>query len=228
MVSGNAAPTPASGQGTGVPIFRALLEVALASILAVTILYFWIPLQFVHIFQGDYFSAFLLLVGMGLLVVHCKEIAPALHAKPIALFTAAGAALLLHVLIMGWFELTMTETTLTAARWLRFPAVLAAVLPYHLAEELLLGSPAARPPARRLTWALLFRLVGWAALIAAVFVLHSGQIFLVLLAVYFALFCLLQRLGMAVVGKSTGSPLAAALFGAILLAGFCLVVFPIT
>jgi hypothetical protein len=33
---------------------------------------------------------------------------------------------------------------------------------------------------------------------------------------------------MDVVRKSTGSPLAAALFGAILLAGFSVVVFPIT
>jgi hypothetical protein len=57
--------------------------------------------------------------------------------------------------------------------------------------------------------------------------LHSGQIFMVLLALYFAAFCVLQRLGMQVVRKGTGSALAAALFGAILLAGFSLVVFPI-
>jgi hypothetical protein len=39
---------------------------------------------------------------------------------------------------------------------------------------------------------------------------------------------LLQRMGMQVVRKDTRSPLPAALFGAILLAGFCLVVFPST
>jgi hypothetical protein len=60
-----------------------------------------------------------------------------------------------------------------------------------------------------------------------VLVLHNGEILLVLLAPYLAIFCLLQRTGMDVVRKGTGSPLAAALFGAILLAGFSVVVFPI-
>jgi len=44
----------------------------------------------------------------------------------------------------------------------------------------------------------------------------------------FALFCLGQRWGMDVVREVTASAAAAALFGAILLAGFCLVVFPTT
>ena len=218
----------AADNGTGVPILRALLEIGVASVLAVVSLRFWNPLRFVHVFQGDYFAAFLLLLGAALLLLHRQEISGALHVRGITLLAAGCAALLLHFLIMGWFELTITETWITPARWLRFPAFLVAVLPYHLAEELLLGPSAARPAARRLAWALLFRLVAWGALIAAIFLLHSGQIFLVLLAAYFGLFCLLQRLGMSVVRKYTGSPLAAALFGAILLAGFCLVVFPIT
>jgi hypothetical protein len=49
-----------------------------------------------------------------------------------------------------------------------------------------------------------------------------------LLALYMALFNLLQRSAMDIVRKETGSVSAAALFGAILLAGFCLVIFPIT
>ena len=56
---------------------------------------------------------------------------------------------MLHFLILGWFELTITETWLTAVRWLRFPIVFALVLPYHLGEELLLGptqSPAEKTP----------------------------------------------------------------------------------
>jgi pimeloyl-ACP methyl ester carboxylesterase len=214
--------------GAGVPILRALLEIGGASALAVVFLRFWNPLRFIRIFQGDYFAAFLLLLGLVLLLLHRQEIAAALHVRVITLLAASCAALILHFLIMGWFELTITETWITPARWLRFSAFLAAVIPYHLAEELLLGPSAARPAARRLAWALLFRLVAWGALIAAIFLLHSGQIFLLLLAAYFGLFCLLQRLGMTVVRKYTGSPVVAALFGAILLAGFCLVVFPIT
>jgi pimeloyl-ACP methyl ester carboxylesterase len=216
------------GKTVGVPLFRALLEVLAASALAVLILRFWNPLRLVRIFQGDYFAAFLLLLGAVLLVLHRDEIAPAVRVRGLTLLAAGCAALILHLLVMGWFELTITETWITAARWLRFPVFLAAVLPYHLAEELLLGSSIARPAGWRLAWALLFRLVAWGALIAAIFLLHSEQILLVLLAAYFALFCVLQRAGMTVVRKGTGSPVAAALFGAILLAGFCLVLFPIT
>jgi hypothetical protein len=72
------------------------------------------------------------------------------------------------------------------------------------------------------------RLAAWVALLLGVLVLHNGEILLGLLAPYLAIFCLLQRTGMDVVRKGTGSALAAALFGAILLAGFSVVVFPIT
>jgi hypothetical protein len=65
-------------------------------------------------------------------------------------------------------------------------------------------------------------------LVFGIFVLHSGAILLVLLAFYLALFFVFQRLGMDVVRQQTGSAIAAAVFGAILLAGFCLVIFPVT
>jgi hypothetical protein len=93
---------------------------------------------------------------------------------------------------------------------------------------LLLGSLRARPGKMRLVLGLAIRLSVWVALFLGVFVLHNGEILLVLLAPYLATFCLLQRLGTDVVRKGTGSPIAAAIFGAILLAGFCVVVFPIT
>jgi hypothetical protein len=80
----------------------------------------------------------------------------------------------------------------------------------------------------RLLKALGLRLIAWAALVVAVFFLHSGEVLLVLLAPSFFIFCLLQIWGMKVVREVTASPAAAALFGAILLAGFCLVVFPTT
>jgi pimeloyl-ACP methyl ester carboxylesterase len=225
-----AQPLPAVPEGTtSDPIARALLEVAVLSVLAVVLLHFIPLIPGIPLFQGDYFASLLLLLGAAVLILHRNQLpAQRRDLRPITLLTAAIAALMLHFLIMGWFELTITETWLTAARWLRFPIVFAVVLPYHLAEELLLGSPSARPAFRRLSYALLFRLTAWGALVAAIFALHSGQIFTILLAPYFALFCLLQRLGMQVVRKDTGSPLSTAVFGAILLAGFCLVVFPIT
>jgi hypothetical protein len=102
------------------------------------------------------------------------------------------------------------------------------VLPYHAAEEILLGPAAPDYALRRFLTSLAFRLVALGAIVAGIFFLHSGAILLVLLAPYFALFCLLQALAQHVVREVTASPAASSVFGAILLAGFCLVVFPTT
>ena len=61
-----------------------------------------------------------------------------------------------------------------------------------------------------------------------VLMLHNGEILIGLLSLYMAMFNLIQRRGMDIVREQTGSAGAAAVFGAILLAGFCLVIFPLT
>jgi ABC-type multidrug transport system permease subunit len=66
------------------------------------------------------------------------------------------------------------------------------------------------------------------ALAFDVLYLKSGEILLVLLLAYFALQFLLVGLGTQLVRRQTGSATAAAVFGAILLAGFCLVLFPLS
>jgi predicted permease len=63
--------------------------------------------------------------------------------------------------------------------------------------------------------------------VAALFFLHSGEILMVLLVLYFVLVSLLQRLAMDVVRRETQSATAAAVFGAILSAGFALAIFPL-
>jgi len=229
----NVRPDPASPTGAATTelapsLFGSLLEIVLASLFAVVLLHFANPPHVTRVFEGDYFAAFLLLLGASLLALHYREIPAALRTSPMVVLAAAFAGLVLHLLIIGWFDLTLTEAWLTAARWARFPALFVAVLPYHFAEELLLGSPTARSAKTRLALALAFRFLAWAAILLGIFFLHSNEILLVLLAFYFGVFCLLQRAAMTVVRKCTGSPVAAALFGAILLAGFCLVVFPIT
>jgi hypothetical protein len=103
-----------------------------------------------------------------------------------------------------------------------------AALAYLLAEELSLGPTDVRSSVARIWLALAMRLTAFLALVFGIFVLHSGAILIILLALYIALFFIFQRLGMDLVRRQTGSPIAAAAFGAILLAGFCLVIFPIT
>jgi hypothetical protein len=206
---------------------RSLIEIALCSLFAVLLLRLGNPLRVTYVFEGDYLASFLIVLGVALLALHYRQIGSALQVRWTSLLAAGFAALVLHLLIVGWFDLTISEAWLTAARWARFPVLFAAALPYHAAEELLLGPPGARSGKARLALALAFRLVAWGAILAGIFLLRSNEILLVLLAPYFALFCVLQGAGMEVVRKGTGVPLAAALFGAILLAGFCLVVFPI-
>ena len=214
------------------------LEFILLAFGTIGILYFWNPLRALRLFQGDYLVSFLLILGIAELLLHSKSLknllGPATSASQrfaarlAPLFAAALAAFVLHILVVAWSDLSFNEAWPTASRWARFPILLAALLPYHLAEEFFLGPTLATSGARRLLSGLILRLALWGTLVAGIYGLHSGETLLVLVAPYFALFCLLQRWGMNIVRKDTGSPAAAALFGAILLSGFCLVIFPIT
>jgi len=221
-----------------VPKGRVFIEYGIVALGAVGLLSYSNPLRALRLFEGDYFAAFLLILGVVLLVLHWNSLrslfatgasgeqpARSLH---FTLFVALFAAFLLHFLVTAWIDLTFSEAWLTAVRWARFVPLLVALLPYHAAEELLLGPATPSKGAQRFFTALLLRFVAWGAIVAGIFVLHSGEVLLVLLAPSFALFCVLQAWGMKVVREVTASPAATALFGAILLAGFCLVVFPTT
>jgi len=217
---------------------RAFLELAIIALGTVGVLSYWNPLRVLHLFEGDYLASFLLVLGVVLLVLHWNTLrglfgtgtidGPPARPLYFTLLAAAFAAFLLHFLVSAWMDLTLSEAWITAGRWTRFAPLLIAVLPYHLAEELLLGPMVPGKRSRRLFTALGLRLTAWAAIVAGIFVLHSGEVLLVLLAAYFVLFSVLQRSAMNVVREVTASPAATALFGAILLSGFCLVVFPTT
>ncbi|MCU1243016.1 MAG: hypothetical protein JWO71_3742 [Candidatus Acidoferrum typicum] len=211
-----------------IPLYRALLEVAAVSLLAVVILRFWNPLSFLRLYNGSYFASFLLILGVGLLLIHHKSVRSQFPTKINILLLAFVAGWLLHLLVTGWLDLTFTEAWLIWARWARVPFVFVAALAYLLAEELLLGPITARRKRARLLLAFALRLIAFLVLVFGIFALHSGAILLILLAVYLALFFVFQRMGMDIVRQQTDSPIAAAVFGAILLAGFCLVIFPVT
>lgn len=206
---------------------RLCIEIGVASMAVVFLLRLGNPLRFVRVFQGDYFASFLLALGTALLLWHYRE-ARVLFLKwrLNSVLAAAFAAIVLNLLVYTWFDLTLTEAWLTWPRWLRFPILLAATLPYHAWEELLIGR--ARGAGARIWLALLFRFIAWCALLVGLFQLHDGEFLLFLLALYFAGFCVLQRMAMGVVRRATGSVLATAVFGAILLTGFSLVIFPVT
>src|SRR5712691_3771298 len=210
----------------GVP--RLFAEFAAGSILVVLLLRLGIPLKAIRLFQGDYLASFMLLLGALLLAMHWRVAHGALTRGLDRVLAVAFAGLLLFLLATGWFDLTFSEAWLTAAKWARFPFLLLALLPYHIAEEVLLGPVERGKKSGRLALALSLRLITWGALMAGVLILHNGEILIGLLAVYLALFNVLQRSAMNIVREENGSAAATAVFGAIVLAGFCLVIFPLT
>jgi len=197
-------------------------------VLSVLLLRFWIPLKAIGLFQGDYLASVSLLLGAMLVVMHWNCVRSALSSFPRPMLLAGFSGIVLFLLATAWFDLTFYEAWLTGAKWMRFPFLLLVFFPYLVAEETLLGPVQHGKRWRRLALALTLRLITWGAMMGGVVLLHNGEILIGLLALYLALFNLIQRSGMDLVRTETGSAAATALFGAILLAGFCLVIFPLT
>jgi hypothetical protein len=165
-------------------------------------------------------GAAVLLFNLNLLLP-LKSFFSSLKLGPVA------ATIILILLFGAWFELTFYEAWLNPARWLRLLPLFLAVLPWFLAEELLLGPFTPHGRLGRYVRFILFRMILWLILLAGIFVLHSGQFAFFLLVLYFVMFSILQRLATDVIRSRTRSPVSAAIFGAILLAGFALAIFPI-
>ncbi len=209
-------------------LLRTALLLALFGSLALVVLRFAVPFRFVHIFQGDYLASYLFLIGVAVLAIRRQAI-PALKTFFSSATASGTAAAVLLVLLFGaWFELAFYEAWIIPARWLRFPVLFLALLPWHLAEETFLGSPSINPRVRRVLQALCFRTILWFILLGGTLYLHSAQFLFVLLAIYFIVFSILQRITMDIIRVRTRSVPAAAIFGAILLAGFALTILPIT
>lgn len=224
MVGGQPAPDVESA--TPVPKLRGALELLLWSVVAVHLLHYWRPLRIIHLFEGDYLASFFLIVGLGLILLHLKPACEGFRTRPVLLIGAAVAGLLLHFLATGWFEITATGAWLDVQRWERYPLFLLAVFLFLYGLELVAG-PASSWRTRYPFWMSLV-VLAWLSLAGAMVYLKSGEILLVLLSFYFALLFLLTGLGIQLVRRESGSPSAAALFGAILVAGFCLVLFPLS
>jgi len=220
------APEEVAGDPRVPMTLRFLAELVLVSVLAIFVLRYFIPLRVLRLFEGDYLASFFLLTGAILLLVHPRPALKKLAAKPVVVLSAAAGALILHLLVTGWFDLTVTSAWLTLQRWERFPLFFLAAFVFLYALEILLGPVS--DPRKRLWIDYLAILLAWLVPVIGTFVLHSGQILLVLLMPYFALFFLFMRLGARLVRRRTASATAAAVFGAILLAGFCLVLFPVS
>ena len=206
---------------------KSIIAITIFSILAVALFKWFVPFRFLHVFQGDYLASFLFLVGAAVLLFNLNLLLPLKSSFSSLRLGPVAAALILILLFAAWFELTFYEAWLNPARWLRFLPLFLAVLPWFLAEELLLGPFTPQGRLGRYVRFILFRMILWLILLAGIFVLHSGQFAFFLLVLYFVMFSILQRLATDVIRSRTRSPVSAAIFGAILLAGFALAIFPI-
>ncbi len=206
-----------------------------ASLAAAIVLRFWTPLHSLRLFSGDYFASFLLIVGVLGMAGLCKVAHTGaeagqtrrLFAGAVVMATALGfVAVLAGSAILDWQS---TDVWMNAARWMRFPALLLAMLPYAVAEEWALGVPLAGKGAawRRVLRALALRALIWAMMLVAFLVLRSNQVLIPLLAAYLVLFSIAQRLGADAIRRRTGSTAAAAVFSAILAAWYIAAVFPL-
>jgi len=206
---------------------RILWQLLVASAIAVGVLKFWVPLKIIGVFEGDYLASFALLEGAVLLAWNAGALSKAWNLSWRGILAAGIAGVIVVLLFASWFDYSFYEAWLTWPKWARMAPMILAFFPWLLAEEVFLGAYGTMSRARRVILALAFRSIAWGVIVAALFLLHTGEVLMILLAMYFVLVTLLQRLAMDVVRRETQSAAAAAVFGAILSAGFALAIFPL-
>jgi alpha-beta hydrolase superfamily lysophospholipase len=228
LVAKFAAPTQVESPGTQPSAALLLTEGAACSMAAVLLLTVGVPLRFLHLYAGAYLTSLLLIVGILLLILNfgfAMEYAT-FDGKRLA---AAGILGLATFLAIGaWLNWQIDDAWLNAPRWLRFAAILPGAWIFAFAEEVVLGPVHHGKRVTRLAIFLALRLDIFLACVLAYYLLANGQVLIVILFVYLALFSILQRLATDALRVRTGSATSAALFGAILAAWFIATVFPLT
>ncbi|MGC1635407.1 MAG: alpha/beta fold hydrolase [Candidatus Acidiferrales bacterium] len=206
-----------------------LIEGAACAMAAVLFLELGTPLHFFHLYSGAYLASVLLIVAILLLILNfgfAMEYAK-FNGKHLAAAAILGFATFLA--IGAWLNWQLDDAWLNAPRWLRFVALLPVLWLFAFAEEVVLGPPHhAKKRAARFAIFLALRLEIFLACLLAYYMLASGQVLIVILFLYLALFSVLQRLATDALRVRTGSANAAALFGAILASWFISTVFPLT
>jgi pimeloyl-ACP methyl ester carboxylesterase len=206
-----------------------LAEVAVAALAGVLLLTLGVPLKFLHIYTADYLLSVLLVVGLALLFFNRALARESWPPSALISIIAAIFAFAVFLSVGAWLDWQLDDAWLNGPRWIRFAGILPIALIFCGAEELALG-PVQSGKRRTLRFAifLLLRLEIFLVCTLAYYELRSGQVLIPLLAVFLALFSILQRLAADALLKRTGSIAAAIIFSAILAAWFVAAVFPLT
>ncbi len=201
---------------------------ALCALLAMLILAFGMPLRFLHIYSGDYLASLLLIFGVLVLVLNRYAARENFSwpVRPIMVSLILGFATILAV--GGWLDWQLTDAWLSPSRWLRFVALLPAMFIFAFAEEVVLGPVhEGRRRAVRFAVFLLLRAGIWLVCLLAYYTLASGQVMMLILVTFLAVFSILQRLATDALRVRISSATGAAIFGAILACWFIATVFPL-
>jgi pimeloyl-ACP methyl ester carboxylesterase len=229
LVSKIAARPRVESPGTHPSVALLLIEGLICSGAAVLVLMLGVPLHFLHLYTGDYLASLLLIVGILMLILNFGFAMEYVFfaGKPLAAALVLGFAMFLA--IGGWLNWQLDDAWLNTPRRLRFLGLLPITWIFCFAEEVVLGPPNhGTKRAARFAVFLTLRLELFLACCFAYYMLANGQVLIVILFMYLALFSILQRLATDALRVRTGSATAAALFGAILAAWFIAVVFPLT
>jgi hypothetical protein len=206
-----------------------LAEVAICAMIGVLLLTIGVPLKFLHLYTGAYLVSLLTVVGLMLLILNFGFALEYASLRPLRLIGALLLGFATFLSIGAWLNWQITDAWLNVPRWLRFAEILPFLWLYFFAEEVVLGPVrSGGERAKRFAVFLVLRLEIFLACVLAYYAFASGQVLIVLLFVYLALFSILQRLATDALRSRTGTATAAALFGAILGAWFIASLFPLT
>ena len=222
---------PREEPATAVRPAAALVYWTFSALVGIGVLIFWVPLELLHIYSGDYLGSLLAIASIPLLILLVSHWSSAVETPKNTLGMGVTLGLVTFLAFGAWLNWQLADGWMNAARWARFPLLACVLLPYCLAEEIALGSPAGMKLGRRFArfnLYLLLRFILWFAAAYALFTGLSSALLMVFFFAYLALFSIGQRLATDAVRRRTGSPSAAAVFGAILGAWFIAAAFPLT
>ncbi|MGA7626342.1 MAG: alpha/beta fold hydrolase [Candidatus Acidiferrales bacterium] len=206
-----------------------LIEGLACSVGTALMLMLGIPLHFFHIYSGDYLASFLLIVAILLLILNFGFAMEYVAFPGRSLAAALVLGFLTFIAFGAWLNWQIDDVWLNLPRWLRFAGLLPVMWIYTFTEEVVLGPPHhGKKRAVRFAVFLTLRFELFLACCFAYYMLANGQVLIVILFLYLALFSVLQRVATDALRVGTGSATSAALFGAILGAWFIASIFPLT
>jgi pimeloyl-ACP methyl ester carboxylesterase len=211
------------------PITLALAEGAVCALATALLLEAFVPLTFLRLYTGDYFASLLLIAGILLLALNWRGAKQSLRFNARPFFAAAALSFAVMIGVGAWLNWQTADLWLNASRGLRFAALVPLAWIFCFAEEVVLGPVGhGRARAARFAVCLGLRAELWLACLLTYYALASGQVLILILVATLAIFSILQRLATDALRMRTGSPAAAAIFGAILAAWFIAAIFPLT